>query len=87
MAKKGEFSDELEALKVVLGALNGLDIDKREFVIKTTCNRLEIRAPKGKVMDYAAIAAILESSSAAARMLVLAARRRVLDRLRGYLQP
>ena len=46
---------------------------------------LHLRAVEG--MDYAAIAAILESSNAAARMLVLAARRRVLDRLRGYLQP
>ena len=46
---------------------------------------LHLRAVEG--MDYAAVAAVLECSNPAARMLVLAARRRVLDRLRGYLEP
>ena len=44
---------------------------------------LHLRAVEG--MDYGAIAAVLECTNAAARMLVLAARRRVLDRMRGYL--
>jgi RNA polymerase sigma-70 factor (ECF subfamily) len=44
---------------------------------------LHLRAVEG--MDYEAIAAVLECTNAAARMLVLAARRSVLDRMRGYL--
>ena len=46
---------------------------------------LHLRAVEG--MDYAAISSVLECSNAAARMLVLAGRRRVLERLRGYLEP
>ncbi len=44
---------------------------------------LHLRAVEG--MDYGAIAAVLECTNAAARMSVLAARRSVLDRMRGYL--
>ncbi len=46
---------------------------------------LHLRAVQG--MDYRAIAAVLGSSRAAARMLVLAARKKVLDRLGRYLEP
>lgn len=46
---------------------------------------LHLRAVEG--MDYAAIAACLSCTNAAARMQVLAARRRVLARLKEYLEP
>lgn len=46
---------------------------------------LHLRAVEG--MDYAAIALVLECSAAAARMLVLEARRKLLDRLGGHLGP
>jgi RNA polymerase sigma-70 factor (ECF subfamily) len=46
---------------------------------------LHLRAVQG--MDYRAIAAVLGSSRAAARMLVLAARKKVLDRMGRYLEP
>ena len=46
---------------------------------------LHLRAVEG--MDYAAIAAVLECSGAAARMLVLEARRKVLARIGGLLEP
>lgn len=46
---------------------------------------LHLRAVEG--MDYAGIAAVLECSQAAARMLVLEARRKVLARLQGHLEP
>lgn len=46
---------------------------------------LHLRAVEG--MDYAAVAAVLECSQAAARMLVLEARRKVLERLSGHLEP
>jgi RNA polymerase sigma-70 factor (ECF subfamily) len=46
---------------------------------------LHLRAVEG--MDYAAVAAVLECSQPAARMLVLEARRKVLERLREHLSP
>jgi RNA polymerase sigma-70 factor, ECF subfamily len=46
---------------------------------------LHLRAVEG--MDYAAIAIVLECSAAAARMLVLEARRKVLLRIGGLLEP
>jgi RNA polymerase sigma-70 factor (ECF subfamily) len=46
---------------------------------------LHLRAREG--FDYAAIAAVLECSSGAARMLVLGARRRVRERLGEHLEP
>jgi len=46
---------------------------------------LHLRAVEG--LDYAAIAAAMGCGASAARMLVLAARRRVLDRMGGYLEP
>jgi len=46
---------------------------------------LHLRAVQG--LDYAAIAEVLESTSAAARMLVLAARQKVLARMGRYLEP
>ena len=46
---------------------------------------LHLRAVEG--MDYAAIAAAMGSTAAAARMLVLAARRRILERMGRYLSP
>jgi RNA polymerase sigma-70 factor (ECF subfamily) len=46
---------------------------------------LHLRAVEG--MDYAGIAAVLDSSQPAARMLVLEARRKVLERLREHLLP
>jgi RNA polymerase sigma-70 factor (ECF subfamily) len=46
---------------------------------------LHLRAVEG--MDYASIAAVLECSNGAARMLVLTARRRVLERLGEHLEP
>lgn len=46
---------------------------------------LHLRAVEG--MDYAAVAAVLECSPAAARMLVLEARRKVLARLGEHLEP
>jgi RNA polymerase sigma factor (sigma-70 family) len=46
---------------------------------------LHLRAVEG--MDYAAIALVLECSAAAARMLVLEARRKVLARIGGLLEP
>ncbi len=46
---------------------------------------LHLRAVEG--MDYAAIAAVLECSAAAARMLVLEARRKLLQRLGRLLEP
>lgn len=44
-----------------------------------------LRAVEG--MDYAAIAGVLECSNAAARMLVLAARRKVMARMGEHLEP
>jgi RNA polymerase sigma-70 factor (ECF subfamily) len=46
---------------------------------------LHLRAVEG--MDYAAIAGVLECSAAAARMLVLEARRKVLERMGRLLEP
>jgi RNA polymerase sigma-70 factor (ECF subfamily) len=46
---------------------------------------LHLRAVEG--LDYAAIATVLGGSAAASRMLVLAARRRVLRRMGRYLRP
>jgi len=46
---------------------------------------LHLRAVEG--LDYAAIAAVLENTEGASRMLVLAARRKVLDRVQEYLEP
>ncbi|MBL9079380.1 MAG: sigma-70 family RNA polymerase sigma factor [Planctomycetes bacterium] len=46
---------------------------------------LHLRAVEG--MDYAAIAAVLACTPVAARMHVLAARRKVLDRVREHLEP
>ena len=46
---------------------------------------LHLRAVEG--MDYAAIAGVLECTAAAARMLVLEARRKVLQRLGRLLEP
>ena len=46
---------------------------------------LHLRASEG--MDYAAIAAVMGGSAGAARMLVLAARRRIQDRMGRYLAP
>lgn len=46
---------------------------------------LHLRAVEG--LDYTAIAGILETSEGACRMLVLAARRKVLDRVQEYLEP
>lgn len=44
-----------------------------------------LRAVEG--MDYRAIADTLDCQPAAARMLVLAARRKVMERMEGYLEP
>ena len=46
---------------------------------------LHLRAVEG--MDYAAIAGVLECTPAAARMLVLEARRKVLARMQEHLEP
>jgi RNA polymerase sigma-70 factor (ECF subfamily) len=46
---------------------------------------LHLRAVEG--MDYAGIAGVLECTAAAARMLVLEARRKVMQRLGGLLEP
>jgi RNA polymerase sigma-70 factor (ECF subfamily) len=46
---------------------------------------LHLRAAEG--LDYAAIATAMECTPAAARMLVLAARQRVLERMGRYLAP
>lgn len=46
---------------------------------------LHLRAAEG--LDYATIAGILGGSRAGARMLVLAARRRILDRMGRHLEP
>ncbi len=46
---------------------------------------LHLRAVEG--LDYAAIAGVMECTAGAARMLVLAARKRVLDRMGRYLAP
>lgn len=46
---------------------------------------LHLRASEG--LDYQAIAAVLGCTAVAARMHVLAARRKVMDRLQEYLEP
>lgn len=46
---------------------------------------LHLRAVEG--LDYASIAEVLECSSGAARMLVLGARRKVMERIGEYLEP
>ena len=47
MAKKSTFTDEVEALAVILEALNNLDEEKREFVYRTAGERFGIRVSKG----------------------------------------
>lgn len=53
----------------------------------TTAQRtaLHLRASEG--LDYAAIATVLGGTAVAARMHVLAARRKVMERLQEYLEP
>ena len=51
----------------------------------TLAELLHLRAVEG--MDYAAVASVLECTQAAARMLVLEARRKVLARLEEHLEP
>lgn len=47
MGKASSFSDELSALAVVLGALEPLDEEKREFVLRTAMDRLQINTTVG----------------------------------------
>jgi hypothetical protein len=42
MKKSQVFASELEALSIVLGALEPLDDEKRHFVLKTVSDRLNI---------------------------------------------
>ena len=65
------------------------DSDRIEEAMERLTNRqrtaLHLRAAEG--MDYAAISTVLGCSSPAARMHVLEARRKILDRVKEHLDP
>lgn len=74
------------AMETAIGSELGVELEAAmERLPARQRAALHLRAVEG--MDYAAIAAVLECTAAAARMLVLEARRKVTLRLGGLLEP
>ena len=59
----------------------------RTWLLANDDGQIELTHSVSAGLDYAAIARVMESTPAAARMLVLAARRRVQERMGRYLVP
>ncbi len=95
--KRADIAGNLEGIEIpdALGAGPDEGIRERELRerLQEALERLSprqrsafhLRAVEG--MDYRAIAEVMNSSSAAARMLVLAARRKVMERMGRHLKP